>query len=410
MKYKRWLLLTSVLVLAALAVSACGGGGPAEAPFEDEAGIVAIADGENVKVGLALVQSGAGLAPLGLDTVFGAEVALAQRGGVVTVDGTEFTIETVRADTLCSAEGGTTVAQQLTADPSIVAVIGTNCSSACVPSSEIYSAEGYLQISPSCTAPSLTADGTHQDFFMRTCHNDKVQGQVMAEFAWNELGVTSAATVHDGSPYAEQLQQVFADVFEELGGTITTQQAVNVGDTDFRALLTDIGAGAPELIYYPIFPAEGGLITAQAKEIPELEGTIPAGADGLLTPDFIDAAGADNAEGMYLSGPDLAFGGDLYQTFLADYEEMTGGEPTAAFHAHAYDAMNIILDSIEAVGQVERGTLFIGREALRAQAFSTSNYDGITGNLNCNALGDCADPKIAVNQIADGEVFNQVFP
>ncbi len=40
-----------------------------------------------------------------------------------------------------------------------------------------------------------------------------VQGAAMANFAYNELGVRKAATVHDGSPYAEQLQQVFADTF-----------------------------------------------------------------------------------------------------------------------------------------------------------------------------------------------------
>ena len=28
--------------------------------------------------------------------------------------------------------------------------------------------------------------------------------------------------------------------------------------------------------------------------------------------------------------------------------------------------------------------------------------DGITGNISCNANGDCADPKIAVNQITGG--------
>jgi branched-chain amino acid transport system substrate-binding protein len=75
---------------------------------------------------------------------------------------------------------------------------------------------------------------------MRTAHNDNVQGRVMAEFAFNELGLTKAATIHDGSPYAEQLQQVFADTFVELGGEITAQEAVNVGDTDMRPVLTSI--------------------------------------------------------------------------------------------------------------------------------------------------------------------------
>ena len=38
----------------------------------------------------------------------------------------------------------------------------------------------------------------------------------MADFACNVLGVTTAATIHDGGPYTEQLQQVFQDSFIEL--------------------------------------------------------------------------------------------------------------------------------------------------------------------------------------------------
>ena len=86
---------------------------------------------------------------------------------------------------------------------------------------------------------------------MRTAHNDKVQGKAVAEFAYNELGARTAATIHDGSPYAEQLQQVFADVFAEMGGTIVAQEAVNVGDTDMRPVLTSIAVNSPDFLYYP---------------------------------------------------------------------------------------------------------------------------------------------------------------
>jgi len=51
-------------------------------------------------------------------------------------------------------------------------------------------------------------------------HNDKVQGAVAAEFAIKKLNIKKAATVHDGSPYAEQLAAVFAETFKKLGGTI----------------------------------------------------------------------------------------------------------------------------------------------------------------------------------------------
>jgi ABC-type transport system substrate-binding protein len=238
---------------------------------------------------------------------------------------------------------------------------------------------------------------------MRTAHNDNIQGRVMAEFAYNDLGIRKAATIHDGSPYAEQLQQVFANVFKELGGEITTQEAVNAGDTDMRPVLTSIATGQPELIYYPIFIAEGGFVTSQAKEIAGLEDVILAGADGMFSPDFVAAAG-EAAEGMFISSPDLAFAGGKYQDFLDKHMAAYGEDPLSVYHANAYDAANMFFDAVEKVGKTDaEGNLLIGRQALRDALYATKGFTGITGNLNCNENGDCADPKIAVYQIQGGE-------
>ena len=85
--------------------------------------------------------------------------------------------------------------------------------------------------------------------------------------------------------------------------------------------------------------------------------TILAGADGYFTPDWLEAAG-DAAEGHYHSGPDLAFSGDFYEAeFLPAYQEISGEEATiSVFHAHAFDAYNMIAQAIEAVAITEDGT------------------------------------------------------
>ena len=94
----------------------------------------------------------------------------------------------------------------------------------------------------------------------------------MAEYVYNELGLRSAATIHDGSPYAEQLQQVFADVFAELGGTISSARSGQCRRHRYATSLDlDCHGCNPEMIYYPIFIAEGGFVTTQAKEISGLE-------------------------------------------------------------------------------------------------------------------------------------------
>jgi branched-chain amino acid transport system substrate-binding protein len=224
----------------------------------------------------------------------------------------------------------------------------------------------------------------------------------MAEFAYNELGVRSAAAIHDGDPYTEGLAGVFRDSFIELGGEIVAFEAVDPDATDVTPVLTTVAAaGPPELLYYPVFVDLGSNLTQQARQVEGLSNTTLAGADGILSAQFLDAAGED-ALGMYLSGPDLSFGNEIYDRFLETYASEYGGDPTAAFHAHAYDATMILLDAVEEVAQVgDDGTLLIGRQALRDAVASTSGYEGITGTLTCDENGDCADPRIAVNEVQD---------
>jgi branched-chain amino acid transport system substrate-binding protein len=330
----------------------------AEFTCEDPIGCVDIPAGDPIRVGYALVISGPN-ETLGVDSRRGVEIAIDDKPEVLG-----HPVELVGEDALCSAEGGQTALTKLVSDPSLIAVIGTNCSSAGEPASKIASDAGMVLISPSNTAPSLTdPSGTWNPGYLRTAHNDNVQGAAMAEFVYNELGLRRAATIHDGSPYADQLQQVFANKFKQLGGEITTQEAVNVGDTDMRPVLTKISATEPEFLYFPIFIAEGAFITTQAKEVAGLEDVVLAGADGMISPDFLEAAG-EAAEGMYHSGPDLAFENPLGQAFLAKHLEMYGEDPLSAFHAHAYDATNMILAAVEAVGVEDAdGVLHVGRQA-----------------------------------------------
>jgi len=430
-KYMRWSAVLVVLMLVLAACSSDGGDASEEPESEapesqaaesmaaesqaaggdcesDEFGCYEVAEGDPIVIGTALVITGANES-LGLDSQYGAEVARTERPEIAGHE-----VEFNHQDDGCSAEGGTAAATALVSE-GVAAVIGTSCSSAGVPAAEITSAEGILLVSSSNTAPSLTAPETHEPFYARTAHNDTIQGAAMAQFACEVLGVTSAATIDDGSPYADQLANVFARSFEELcDGTVTAEEAITVGDTDFSGTLGNIAAGSPEFLYYPIFVAEAALITQQARDTAGLEDTVLAGADGFFTPDWLEATG-DDALGVYNSGPDLEFSGDFYtDTFLPAYSEVSGlDEPISVFHAHAYDAYNMIADAIEEVAFTEGGTTYIPRTALRDAFFATSGYEGITGTLTCNETGDCADAKISVSQVvegADGLEWERLWP
>lgn len=415
---KRLFSLLALLTIASIVLAACG---PTETPpveepaadepaadepaeaFEcsDAIGCVEVAAGDPIRIASALVISGPN-AQLGLDSQYGVEIAIQFKGEVLG-----HTVELQAEDDGCNAEGGQAAGQKIVSDPSIVGVIGTSCSGAGVPMSQVISDAGYFMVSPSNTAPSLTdANQAWRPGYLRTAHNDKVQGAAMAEYAFNELGLSTAAAIHDGDPYTEGLANAFREAFEALGGTVVAFTAVNVGDTDMRPVLTSVASsegGAPEFLFFPVFTAECAFLATQALEVAGLETTVRAAADGCFSADAAAAIG-DASAGMYFSGPDLAYEGDLYQEFLAAYQENYGSAPLSVFHAHAFDAANMIFACIESTAQQNAdGALLIGRQAMRDCLYATTNFDGITGSLTCNETGDCADPQIAVYEIQGGE-------
>ncbi|MDH3943966.1 MAG: branched-chain amino acid ABC transporter substrate-binding protein, partial [Anaerolineae bacterium] len=202
---KRKLLIISLFVLAGLALSACGA---AEYECPDELGCVTYGPDEAIRIASALVITGPD-AQLGLDSQYGVEIAIDLKGEVLG-----HSVELQAEDDGCSAEGGQAAGQKIVSDPSIVAVVGTSCSGAGVPMSEVISEAGYAMVSPSNTSPMLTdPEQAWNVGYLRTAHNDKVQGAAMADYVYNELGLRTAATVHDGDPYTSGLVNAFGASF-----------------------------------------------------------------------------------------------------------------------------------------------------------------------------------------------------
>ena len=373
----------------------------------DPLGCVELAADDPIVIGALLTVSGA-TSFYGEDSRGGIEIAIDARDGMLL--GRE--IELVVEDSLCSAEGGQATAQRAAADESIVGLIGTTCSGAAQGAMPIISEAGMLMISPSNTSPRLTNDdvdagGTYYPGYFRTSHNDLFQGSMGARFAIEVLGASSVATIHDGDPYTEGLAVVMAQTFSEMGGDVVFQGAIAKGDTDMTAILTEIAASNPDVVYFPVFTPESEFIATQLVVTPGLEDAEMVVTDGSFSSTFAGNTGAA-AVGIHMTSPYVA--GDEYDAFLDTWMDTYGTPPPSGFHAHAYDATNILLDAVEAVAaEGDDGTLMIGRQALRDAVSAVEMYDGLTGTLTCQDespfRGDCATGSaLAVYEITQAEV------
>ena len=370
-------------------------------------GVVKVAPGDAIQIRSMTVLTG--LADLGVPKQRGVEMAVADYG---PIKGRAVSMG-AGLDSLCTAEGGRLAGDTVVGDPRVVGVIGTSCSVAASMASPIISAAGLVMIAPSNTAPSLTSDlmgnvgANYHPGYYRVASNDLHEGSVVAGFAYNELGLRSVAAIHDGDPYTSGLAGAFTVAFEELGGTVATA-TIKRGDTDMVPVLTELAAGSPDGLFFPLFEKEGAHIIRQVGEVEGLEDVTMIGGAAVLVAAIL---AIPESEGMYFPGPDLDFAdnaneatGKSNEEIVAEYVERYGEAPTSTYLAHAYDATTLLLRAIEQVAVDYDGHLLIDRAKLRETLTNTDGFSGIIGTISCDEFGDCGTGRITISHHTDSGV------
>jgi branched-chain amino acid transport system substrate-binding protein len=406
--------LLSLFLVAALMLAACAGAAPAaeapaaEAQMEeapaDMSGKVVIASGGTIRIGGSFALTGPIPDP-GLNIRHGAELAIDDLNAAGGLEG--FMFELVAEDGACDGTQGTNVGNKFAADETIVAVTGGTCSGETFGLLPILLEARIPFVSPSATNPDITSPDC--DVCNRVALSDALQGVFSAEFVVDDLGITKVAVIHDNSDYGKGLAEIFQNHILELGGEVSDFEGVQVGDTDFRALLAKVGAGGPEGIYFGGYSTEAGLIAQQMSETPGLEDAMFMSDDGAYTKQYLDAAGAAG-EGTFiafLAGDDSEA---MNAEFDAKYLEKYGvsADELGPFHAQSYDSVMLIAAALKDVATVDdSGNLVVDREELISAIRTTDAFDGLTGLISCDSTGECGAGGVQIFEVTDG-AFSQV--
>ncbi len=392
---KRYYLF-SIVIAASLILAACGGAATAPdvcAENPDESVCAVIEEGSTIKLGYA--------GPMAGDySAFGTDISNA--GLLAVEDAGEFngfTFELLVEDTQGSGEGGASVANLYVSDPDVVAIAGHTFSGSTAAAIPIYYAARLPMLSPSATKADLT-DGP-QDVFNRIPFTDDLQGQFAAEYLYNVLGVTKLAVMHDGDAYGKGVAEKVQEVYMSLGGEVVAVEAITPGETDYSAVLTDVGASDPEAIYFGGYYPEAAVI-AQGMPVAGMEDVILFSDDGSYGAAFIELAGP-HAEGVY-----AATGAPLDSAAKAEFDayfESIYGDPPGAistFTWHGYDIVDALIQTIKSVAILgDDGSLYIPREALIEAVNGLAGYEGLTGVLTCNG-GECNASGPSFQVVQDG--------
>jgi branched-chain amino acid transport system substrate-binding protein len=289
-----------------------------------------------------------------------------------------------------------TVAEQFSANPYLLGVVGPMCSGTVVPAMDVYGENHVLMITPSSTAVAVTAAGYENIF--RIVANDDLQAEVAVDYLFNELGMTSLGIVHDQSIYGEGIAQA---VNQNLKRPVEPSPVLKGSPRRhrFSAVFSTMLEGNPAAIYWGGMDAEGALLVNQLRAA-GFEGVF-FGPDGIKSvPSFVEASGGA-AEGAYMTFGAVG-GATGYDEFLTKFTDQFG-DPVA-YGPGSYDAAMIMLNAAKAVSYVDDdGNLVIPKKAL-ADMVRATPYDGITGHLEFDENGDLKVVSITVFQAQGNEL------
>jgi branched-chain amino acid transport system substrate-binding protein len=379
---KRLYIILSVLMVASITLTACGGSTAAVPAACSAANSCAvISAGQSIKIGMGAPMTGDNAA-FGQDISQAAKIAITDAGKF-----NGFAFELVAEDDGGTAEGGAAVANKLVADPQVVAIAGHIFSGATKAAMPIYEAANIPMMSPSATNPALTTSGSK--VFNRAVFTDAAQGKFAAAYLYTKLGVKSLAIVHDGQAYGQGLAQVVNDEFTKLGGTVVSFTAITPAKSDYSAPLADIASKKPQALFYGGYTAEAVVIVNQMKAA-GLTGVTFFGDDGTFGQDFLDRTAA-NGEGAYstsLIPLDSPAKTKFDAAYLAAYGQPAG--KLSPYTWTAYDSAAVLIKAIEGVAIVSGDKLYIPRAALVAAVRATQDYQGLSGAIACDATGECS--------------------
>jgi len=289
------------------------------------------------------------------------------------------------------------VANQIISDPSIVGVIGHFNSGCSIPTAPFYARAGLVVLSPAASNPELTLQQLSPQWqwprtIFRVNTTDDVQGGFGAEFTRSKLRVKAVSIIQDKTAYGEGVAQEFSKRFQLVGGQVLSFNGIQVGDKDFKALLTRIKAEKPGAIYFGGMFSEGGFIVRQARE---LGIRIPIVTDEAnYDPEFLKIAGPA-AEGCYVTflgkPPELMASA---QQFVIQYKKRYPDDELKAYDHYGYEVAEILLEAIRHAGADRAKIVDYVRHI---------HHQGVLGVTSFDEKGDTLNKTISIFTVKNGQ-------
>jgi branched-chain amino acid transport system substrate-binding protein len=335
------------------------------------------ASGE-IKIGGVYALTGKG-ASFGKDVQRGVNLAVEEVNAAGGISGK--TLVVAEEDTQSEAKHAVTAFEKLIAMDGIPVAVGFITSSEAMACAAVAERAKVVMVTPIAGTPKLKEAG---DYIFRTRESGLEQGFTVARYVYEEAGTPQTAVLTENAANALGYRNAFVERFKELGGEIVADLTYDEGQTDVRAVLTQIKAANPPALYMPGVGKVLGRVVLQAREL-GLTCPIYSSA-GIEDPALFELAG-DSAEGIVYAAPAFSTESERAATkrFVEAYTAKYGAAPSV-YAANAYDALMLVAKALQAQGTSADG--------IRDYLYGVEGYEGASGSLTFDEFGEVSKPVV----------------
>lgn len=283
---------------------------------------------------------------------------------------------------------------RLAASDKVSGIIGSYGSSLSLAGGEISEKAKIPAIATSSTNPLVTQS---KKYYFRACFTDASQGRGIATYISQTLHAKKAAILKDiSSDYAIGLANYFTSAFKKLGGEVISNLNYNSGDQDFSAVLTQIIAQKPDILFIPSYFSEGAIIMKQARELGAKFRIM--GGDAMDNPETITIAGKAAEGFLHTTLPynkDMPNMSAAAQEFINEWKATYPDKEPNINSVLGYTSYMMFMKAIENAGSADREKIAI--ELSKLKDFQTP-FGDMSMDKNHNP-----EIPIGVIEIKDGK-------
>ena len=368
-------LMAAVLALVmVLSLAACGGS------KSDSQGAQSGESGNKVvKIGVFEPQTGDNGAG-GKQEILGMQYANYVQP-TVEIGGETYDVKLEIVDNRTTPENGKSAAAELV-NRGVSMVLGSYGSGVSMAGGEVFQEAGLPALGTSCTNPQVTAGC---DVYFRLAFLDPFQGTVLANYAYKELGVTTAYVLGMlGSDYDQGLVYYFTEAFEGLGGTVVAEDFPE-GSANFVSYINNAKAANAGVIFAPVSINYAQLIVEAAAA--QCYQCVLLGSDTWDSNKVIESASGKDVTAyvstFYHEGGNPEFDCGIKEWINASPDAKTnngGNDMVAAVTAIGYDAYFTALEALKIAGSTDPKAVL--------EALPSVSFEGVTGLIEFDDIGD----------------------